>query len=102
MTLTCLQKLLELHKLCCFQSNEGSRAGPASNSEIRRWFQQKCIEINGQAVAFDDPWPPYIVTLIMFPKNPKKRCTLFHDDSITLITIDEEILIRIQQECIDS
>jgi hypothetical protein len=89
--LTCFQKILELHKICCFQSIEGARVGPASNSEIRRWFQQKCIEVNFQLVGHDDPWPPVIKSMVLFPKNKKKRCTLFWDPDITFIQIDDTV-----------
>lgn len=88
MSLTCFQKLLELHKVCTFQTIEGARVGPASNSEIRRWFQQKCVEVNFQAVNHDEPWPPFIKSLVLFPKNKKKRCTIFWDPDITFIHID--------------
>ena len=95
--ITCLQKIIELHGLCNFQTTEGSRVGPASKSELRRWFQQKCIEINCVFPNHDDPCPPYIARLVLFPKNPKKRCTLFWDDNVT-ITIDELIYNRVKQE----
>jgi hypothetical protein len=88
---TCFQKILEFAKLCNFQTIEGARVGPASNSELRRWFKQKCIEVNYQLVAADDPWPPHgcLKSIVLFPKNQKKRSTLFFDPSITLISIDD-------------
>lgn len=89
--ITCFQKLLELHKLCNFQSNEGSKVGPASNSEIKRWFNQRCVEINHNTVAFDDPCP-VIERLVLFPNNKKKRTTLIWNESVTFVTIDEKIL----------
>jgi hypothetical protein len=88
---TCLQKLQELHVLCTFQTIEGARHGPASNSELRRWFQQKCVEVNFESVAFNDPWPEFVKSLVLFPKNKKKRCTLFWDPSVTLIQVSETI-----------
>jgi hypothetical protein len=87
--MNCFQKLLEFHGLCTFQSNEGAKHGPASNSEIRRWFKQSCIEVNFDIVQADEPWPPIVKSIVLFPKNKKKRTTLFFDDSFSLIQIKE-------------
>lgn len=73
--MNCLDKLIELHKICHFQTKEGKRYGRASNSELRRWFQNKCVELNGIAVDALDECPA-IETLVLFPKN-KQRCTLY-------------------------
>ncbi len=87
--MNCFQYILDHHKVCTFQSNEGDKWGPASNSEIRRWFKQKCIEINFESVQAEDPLPLIIKSVVMFPNNKRKRCTFYYDDSITLIQIDE-------------
>jgi hypothetical protein len=89
-TLTCLQLILELHKVCSFQTAEGNKVGKASNSEIRRWFQAKCVEINFEYPAWNDPFPPVLKSIVLFPKNQRKRCTLFYDDKITLIQVKEQ------------
>ena len=86
----CLQLILELHKVCQFQTNEGTKVGKASNSEIRRWFQAKCIEINFEYPAWNDMMPTVLKSIILFPKNPRKRCTLYYDDSFTLIQVKED------------
>lgn len=95
---TCLQFLIELNKVCHFQTIEGAKVGPVSNSEFRRWFQSKCVEINGVLVAHDDPLPPYIGRMVLFPKNERKRTTLFWDDNFHIITIDEKILEQVRAE----
>lgn len=87
--LTCFQKLIELHSICCFQTNEGARVGPASKSELRRWFKANCVEVNFEPVAADDPWPLVLKSLVLFPNNKKKRTTLFYDDGFTLIRVLE-------------
>ncbi len=94
--MNCLQKFLELHEFSNFQSNEGTRVGPASKSEIRRWFSQNCIEVNFNTVRAEDEWPSFIKSIVMFPKNKKKRCTLWFDDSFTLIQIDESKIDHLQ------
>jgi hypothetical protein len=86
---TCLRKILDLHAVCNFQTQEGLKVGPASNSEIKRWFNNKCVEVNFNTVTSDEPWPPVIKSLVLFPKNAKKRCTLIFDETITLIQIKE-------------
>lgn len=32
--------------------------------------------------------PPFIKSFVLFPKNKKKRSTLFWDESVTFISID--------------
>jgi hypothetical protein len=74
----CLSFILSLHQLCSFQTIEGKKVGKASNSEIRRWFQARCIEINCQTDwSWDEELPPVIYSLVLFPKNKTKRCTLY-------------------------
>lgn len=91
MSQTCFQHFIELNKLCNFQSTEGKKSGPTSNSELRRWFAAGCVEINFQNVGANDPYPDFVKSIVMFPKNKKKRCTLFYSDSFTLIQIPDTI-----------
>lgn len=79
--MNCFQQLLKLHEVCRFQSNEGEKVGAASNSEIRRWFKQGCIEVNFEPAQADDEWPAFLKSLVLFPKNKKKRCTLYFDEA---------------------
>lgn len=83
---TCFQHLVAIHKLCQFQTKEGARIGIASNSELRRWFQSKCVSINYSLVKADDELPDYVAELTLFPTNDKKRITLLRDP---LIQLDE-------------
>ncbi len=65
--------LKELNKTCQFMSRE--RTGRASNSELKRWIQNKCLSIDGNRVQFDE--------IITFPLDdvwlfPRKRVSLGH------------------------
>ena len=86
--MNCLQYLMNLHKMCQFMSIE-KPAIKASNSELRRWFNNKSVEINFQTPGAEDPLPPFIKSLVLFPKSKTKRTTLVYDDSFTLIQIEE-------------
>lgn len=61
--------LLRLNAICNFQSIE--KPQQATNSEIRRWFQNKAVVINGAAVAFDLEIDE-IFSLVLFPKSKRK------------------------------
>lgn len=56
-------------------SNENS-PNPPSNSEIRRWLDQKSVIINGKKPSSKEmvQWP--ITQLIFFPKSEKRRTTV--------------------------
>lgn len=97
--MNCFQKMLEWHALCNFQSTEGARVGAASNSELRRWFKAGSVEINYELVKAEDPYPAFVKSVVLFPKNKKKRCTFYFDDSVTLIQFPDTIsLIEKEQE----
>ena len=64
--------LKELHSVCHFMSRE--RSGRASNSELKRWLQNKAVEINGERPAFDDAVHFPITSMVLFPKT--NRVTL--------------------------
>ena len=50
---------------------------PASNSEIRRWMNNGVIHINGVAVKPSDFIDlETLESVILFPKNPKRKITL--------------------------
>ena len=65
--------LKEINKTCQFMSRE--RTGKASNSEIKRWLQNKSIIVNGDRPNFDDEVIFPIESMVLFPK--KNRVTLF-------------------------
>ena len=85
--MNCFQYLMNLNKVCQFMSVE-KPAIKATNSELRRWFNNKSVEINFQPIGAEDPLPPFIKSLVLFPKSTKRRCTLVYDSEITLIQID--------------
>ena len=75
--MTCYEWLLDLHKVCQFQTKEGKKVGRASNSELKRWIQNSALHINGARVAPDDLIPVEMVSVVLFPKNQERRTTLW-------------------------
>ncbi len=74
--MTHLEWLLALHKACSFISREKPDTGKASTSELRRWFKNKAIHIDGKAVDdmnSDVKFP--INSCVLFPRG--KRVTIF-------------------------
>jgi hypothetical protein len=47
------------------------------------------VEVNFQKIGPEDPWPPIIKSVVLFPKSKTRRCTLFWEEDITLIQIKE-------------
>jgi hypothetical protein len=82
---------MKLNEVCQFMSIE-KKDIKASNSELRRWFSNKAVEINFSTPGAEEPLPPVIKSLVLFPKSKTKRTTLIWDDTITLIQIDESVL----------
>lgn len=56
-------------------SNENA-PNPPSNSELRRWLDQKAVIINGKTPSSKEmvQWP--ITQLVFFPKSEKRRTTV--------------------------
>jgi len=48
----------------------------ASNSEKRRWLEQKSILLNGKRPGPDDVMEINIFELIFFPKSEKRKTTI--------------------------
>lgn len=69
---TCWNFLRGLNDVCHFMSRE--RTGKATNSELKRWLQNKAIEINGKRPNWNDPVEFPITQMVLFPK--KSRVTL--------------------------
>lgn len=67
---TALSTLLSLHEVCHFQTKEGRKVGRASNSEIRRWIQNKAVLFNGESVELNEEIDFPVFSLVLFPKNP--------------------------------
>lgn len=71
--MTLLAFITDLHQTCRFQSAE--RTGVATTSELRRWFQNKAIWVNGAPAAATDPTPDQGTVLCFFPKvSVGRRC----------------------------
>lgn len=85
---TCYQLLKDLHQVCYFQTQGGARVGPASNTELRRFLDSNSVEINFKKVKSDDEIPPVIKSIVLFPSSGK-RCTLFFDNDVRLIQLED-------------
>ena len=59
--------LKDVNDVCCFMSRE--RPGRASNSELKRWIQNKAVVINGKPVKFDEEIVFPVTEMYLFPKN---------------------------------
>jgi hypothetical protein len=53
----------------------GTQPVKASNSDRRRWLQNKAILINGARSNWDDEIEFPVTELVFFPNSDKKRCT---------------------------
>lgn len=54
----------------------GNKPIKASNSERRRWLQNKAVVINGKTAGPDDEIEFPVTQLIFFPNSEKRRCTM--------------------------
>jgi hypothetical protein len=72
---TVLDWLIDLHRVCKFQTREGAKFGIASNSELRRWCNQGALVINGEKITHDELMDFPIISIVLFPKG--KRITLY-------------------------
>ena len=86
---TAFKALRNINEVCQFMSIE-RKGEKVTNSELRRWFQSGSIEVNYERIKADDPWPPFIRSLVLFPKSAKRRCTLIFNENVHLIQISEE------------
>lgn len=68
--MTAIQFLCNLHQVCSFQTREGKKVGKASNSELRRWIQNKAFLINGESVDVNEEIDFPVFSVVLFPKNP--------------------------------
>ncbi len=59
--------LKELNTGCHFMSRE--RSGRASNSELKRWLQNRAVEVNGTRPRFNDEVQFPITSMVLFPKR---------------------------------
>ena len=64
-----------LEYLAMYKPFSKERIAEASKSELRRWFDQGGVQINGASVKWDEAvFPSDVSSLILFPKG--KRVTL--------------------------
>jgi hypothetical protein len=75
--LTALQYLIQVHTYGAgrFWSVENPKKA-ASNSELRRWIDQKSLYINGRPVTCNEVLDYDFDSVILFPKNARRRVTL--------------------------
>ena len=66
--MTGLSFLLSLHEVCIFQTREGKKTGKASNSELRRWLQNKAVLVNGEALDWNEEMDFPVFSMVLFPK----------------------------------
>lgn len=64
-----LDFLKELHSVCHFQTREGAKRGEASGSELRRWFNNKAVIVDGVAVPWDHEMQFPVQSFVLFPKH---------------------------------
>lgn len=55
---------------CHFQTREGRKVGLASNAELKRWFANKAVVVNGRAVAWNEELQFPIESFVLFPNHP--------------------------------
>ena len=51
------------------------RSGPASKSELRRWFDAGNVVANAERVEWNEPMDFHIISYVLFPKG--QRVTLW-------------------------
>jgi hypothetical protein len=57
-------------------SKEGSKLGPPSNSELRRWLDKGSVLVNGEKPKAKDSVEFPIWQLVFFPTSKKHKTTL--------------------------
>ena len=74
-SLTALELLMVLGP---WQTKEGKKVGPASNSELRRWIANSVLHINGEVCnKWDEKIDFPVFSIVLWPKNEKQRTTLW-------------------------
>lgn len=65
-------------KLNCLPSSKEAKhfGKKPSNAELKRWFANKCIQINNKIVSETEEIFFPITNLVLFPNNKKAKCTL--------------------------
>lgn len=69
--MTAFEFLKTVRDFCKLHTMEGNKCGVVSNSELKRWFINKAVIINGKAVTdFNTEVNFPIDSLTLFPKHP--------------------------------
>lgn len=61
-------------------SQERSKLGRPSNQELKRWLERGCVMINGEYPKITDEVEFPILSLVFFPKNKNKKCTMVYSE----------------------
>lgn len=77
--MTALELLKSIPHLPMFVRN--GHVVKAGTSQMKRWLQDKAVQINGKRPAPNDELEFPITELVFFPKSKEKRCTLFQEIS---------------------
>lgn len=78
--MTALDYLKTVRDFCKLNTMEGNKCGIASTSELKRWFVNKAVIVNGKAVIdFNSEVKFPIGSLTLFPKHP---ISLWFDDEV--------------------
>ena len=75
-TVTAWEYLKHLSGIYWLTSKEGRNTGRASNSELKRWIQNKSLLINTEHVTWDEQIDFPVFSVILFPKSVAHRITL--------------------------
>lgn len=68
-----LDLLVALNNSCHFRSTEGK--AELSKSEMKRWFTNSSVIINGEKCAWDEPFDFPVFSMVLHPKG-ERCCTL--------------------------
>ena len=74
---TIFNYIWDLSEYCGKFQSVDIKGEKASKSEIKRWFERNCIEINHFICNDVDELMDFkVYSLVLFPNNAKKRCTM--------------------------
>lgn len=74
--MTALDLLIEISQKCYGFFSTEHPMKKASNSELRRWLQNKSVSINGAQPNWNDSVNFPITDMVLFPKSLARRTTL--------------------------
>lgn len=111
--MTAFEYLKTVRDFCKLRTVEGNKCGLASNSELKRWFLNKAVIVNGKAVInFNAEVNFPIGSLTLFPKHPisiwfdrevvEQDCFTYvssiFDDKEKLSTIEQKLNIKFVED----